>query len=233
MRKGIKWVAVGVMIAAIALVAVGTVSAQGPGNRGRGGMMGGGFGPGMLGDSGTYGPGMMGRGFGYRMMDGYGFGYGMMGGYGFGFNMMDTEDSMWTVLADLTGLDTQALWDEVAASDSIAAVLEAHDVTVEAAADAILAAHADELSAAVEAGNLTQEEADAMQVLMSGRITDMLTATRPTIDSSTSPWPGGRMWDGGGWHHPFFNNGTAPDTSTAPDSGTDVVPEATPEVNAS
>ena len=222
MRRRMKLLALSLMIAAIALVAVGTVSAQGPGNRGRGGMMGGNFGPGMLGNNDNYGPGMMGRGFGPGMMDGFGFGYG--------YGLMADEHTMWDTLVELTGLDSQTLWDEIASSDSIAAVLEAHGVTVEDAANAILAAHADELAAAVEAGDLTQEEADAMQVLMSGRITDMLTAER-TASTSDGFVPGSRMF-GNGWRHPFFN-GTAPDSSAAPDSGTETVPEATPEISAS
>ena len=221
MRNGMKLVAVSVMVGAIALAAVGTVSAQGPGTgRGRGGMMGGGaFGPGFQAGTqtgGTYGPGMM--------MGGGAFGPGMMGG--FGYDMMDDGASMWTALADLTGLTPAELWQEVADSGSFSAVLEAHDVSVDAATEAILAAHAETLAAAVEAGDLTQEEADAMQVLLSGRIADML--------SGTSAMPGlfgGHMWDddgfGRGWHNPFLDDGTTPD------SGTQTVPDATPEVSAS
>ncbi len=109
----LKWMIPLVMAGAVATGSALADDAQQPTYGPGYGMMGGGYGPGMMGGRGYppgggddgyaygpgygmmggYGPGMMGGwgggyGMGYGMMGGYGMGPGMMGGYGMGSGMM-------------------------------------------------------------------------------------------------------------------------------------------------
>ncbi len=118
--------------------------------------------------AGHMGPGMMGpwgdpeswpedKPFGRHGM----FGRGMFGG-----------TSLLDILAEQLGLTAEEVVDELSAGISIAELAANHNVDVQAIVDAFLAAHQEALSAAVEDGRLTQEQADAMQEHMAEKIAE-------------------------------------------------------------
>jgi lambda repressor-like predicted transcriptional regulator len=73
-------------------------------------------------------------------------------------------------IADALGMSSQELWDAQAGGTSIAELARQENVDLSTVADAALAAHTAQLDAAVQAGSLTQAQADAMQQLMRSRI---------------------------------------------------------------
>ncbi len=188
-----------VSVVVLALLAVGTVSAQGgPGGRG------GGRGP-MWGDDSDYGmPGMMGMMGGMMMRGGYG-GYGLR------------SASLISTVADLAGIEVADVQSELSDGATLAEVLEAHDVSVDALKEALLAGHAENLAAAVADGDLTQAQADAMQALMAAN----LDANLENMLSAT--WSG--HMHGRGW------NRWSPDDSSGSDDTTEEAPLATPQAS--
>jgi uncharacterized protein (DUF433 family) len=127
--------------------------------------------------TGRMGPGMMGQ-WGdpeavpeHKPFRGHGmFGHGMSGG----------TSSLLDILAEQLGLTTDEVVDELSAGISIADLAENHNVDVQVIVDAFLAAHQEALSAAVENGRLTQEQADAMQEPMAEEIAERV----------NEPWTG-------------------------------------------
>jgi len=193
---------VAVSVVVLALLVVGTVSAQGGpgGSGGRGGM-----GQGPMWDDGDPSdnnwPGMMG-GMMHGMM---GRGYGMHG------------QSLIETVAELAGIDVADVQTELSDGATLAEVLEAHDVTVDALKEALLAGHAEQLAQAVMDETMTQAQADAMQALMAAnldaRLDDMLSAT----------------WSDFGHRHGFGWNQWSSDDSAAPEA--EEIPAATPQAS--
>jgi hypothetical protein len=84
-------------------------------------------------------------------------GYGMSGGWRFG-----GTSSMLNVVAELLGKTPEELGAEVQSGKTLLEIAEDNDLTAEALADAMLATRVDAIQAAVEAGRITQEQADYM-----------------------------------------------------------------------
>lgn len=61
---------------------------------------------------------------------------------------------------DVLGIDAAELREQLASGQSLADVAEAQGVDVQAVIDAVLSAHQERLAEAVEAGRITQEQAD-------------------------------------------------------------------------
>lgn len=101
--------------------------------------------------------------------------FGMMGrGFGMGFGGYGPD-----VLAEALGLEADALYAELQAGKTIAEIAEAQGVELDAIVEAMSAAHAEQLAAAVEAGYLTQEQADAMQALHEANMSSGLAEGMP------------------------------------------------------
>lgn len=112
------------------------------------------YGRGMMGDY-DYGHGMMG-GYGYGMMGG--FGYGMMG-YGYGFSM---HEYMIEELADALGFTTDEINERIQAGETPWQIALEEGLTEEQIQELMEDAHDQALQAAVEDGEITQEQADWM-----------------------------------------------------------------------
>jgi hypothetical protein len=80
-----------------------------------------------------------------------------------------------TAAAEALGLEPDALLTELRSGKTVAQVAEEQGVALETVEAAVTAAHAERLAAAVEAGELTQEQADALQENLSEHINAFLT----------------------------------------------------------
>ncbi len=99
-------------------------------------------------------------------------GFGRRGDFGMGMG-----GNMLTIVAEQLGIEETELWTELQAGKSIAQLAEEKGVSTEAIVEAIGAAHQAVLDSAVEAGTLTQEQADARLELMNSHIQAMLDGT--------------------------------------------------------
>lgn len=107
--------------------------------------------------------------FGRGMMHG---GRGMMGG-GFGPGMTDNHDATMTAFAEALGLEEQAFLDALAGGQTLAEIAEAQGVELEALQAVMLAQAAEHMNARVEAGDITQEQANEHLAWMSENIASM------------------------------------------------------------
>lgn len=112
---------------------------------------------------------------GQGMRGGQGQGWGDGRGFGFGFGR--DGDSLVAITAETLGIEQTDLIAQLQEGKSIADIAAENDVALDTIVDAVIADRSEELAAAVEAGSLTQEEADAMLVLMRSHITEHLSAT--------------------------------------------------------
>jgi hypothetical protein len=87
---------------------------------------------------------------------------GHMGGQG---------NSLLAVAAEVIGIDQTELVAALESGQTIAEVAEANDVAVEDIVDAFVTPHTEWLASAVEAGRLTQEQADLMTANMRAHLT--------------------------------------------------------------
>ncbi len=108
----------------------------------------------------------------------------------FGADMMGVS---WldTIAAEL-GLTVDELHTEMAEGSTVADLAAEHDVDLQIIVDVLLAEHEAAVSAAVEGGRLTQEQADAMQANMAERITDMVENGWDAGPCGPGRMPGGR-----------------------------------------
>ena len=90
---------------------------------------------------------------------------------------MQTVDS--TVLTDATGLTDAELYVALRDGSTIADLIEANGGDVDAVIAEQIAEATTELTAKVEAGDITQEQADVLIANMEARITDHLNGTSP------------------------------------------------------
>jgi hypothetical protein len=121
------------------------------------------FGPGWMhnwGDGG-FGPGMM---HGHGMMMGGGFGPGMM--WSDGEPMMDT-------VAEALGLEPEDFFTALRDGQTLVEIADAQGVELETVYEAMTTEADEHLSALVEAGTITQEQADAHLAWMRGNISEM------------------------------------------------------------
>lgn len=100
---------------------------------------------------------------------------GMMG-WG-GFRWAGPQNSLIAIAAETLGLTPQDLIAELEAGKTIAEVAEEQGVALETIVDAFLAPRAEALQAAVEAGRMTQEQADALLAQIREHVRTRLTAT--------------------------------------------------------
>jgi hypothetical protein len=103
-------------------------------------------------------------------------GRGMMGGWG-GFNWGGPENSLISIAAEALDMTREELIAELEAGKTIAQVAEEQGVALETIVEAFLAPREEALQAAVEAGRITQEQADAMLAQMREHVQTRLTAT--------------------------------------------------------
>ena len=90
---------------------------------------------------------------------------------------MQTIDS--TVLTDATGLTDAELYAALRDGSTIAELIEANGGDVDAVIAELIAEATTELTSKVEAGDITQEQADVLIANMEARITDHLNGTSP------------------------------------------------------
>lgn len=100
----------------------------------------------------------------------FGFFGGRFGGMFGGFTADDFTAHlagmpMVSTLAEALGMEPDALVEAWQDGQTIAEIAEAQGVSQDALVEALSAVHAEELAVAVEAGTITQEQADAMQAL--------------------------------------------------------------------
>lgn len=100
-----------------------------------------------------------------------GWGGPMMGGYTWG----GPQNSLVSVAAEKLGLTQPELVTELQAGQTIAQIAEAKGVALQTIVDAFLAPRQQALQAAVQAGRLTQAQADAMLAQMRARVQTRLT----------------------------------------------------------
>lgn len=136
---------------------------------------------------------------------GYGW-YGMMGGGGFdmmGFGMMWDVDasSMFSAAAAALGIDQQALIAELQSGKTITQIAQEKGVDPATVTTALQNTMADHLKALVDAGVLTQAQADARLSLMQDHWDDM-----PMFAGQGFGMMHGGAW-GGTYHHGMMGFG--------------------------
>lgn len=114
----------------------------------------------------NYGP------YGQGIMGGFGYGQGMMGGYGYGYGMMgdgyDTEmyEFMVNGLANALNLSPEEIEERIQAGETPWDIAQAEGLSDDQIQEFMQDAHDQALQAAVDAGELTQEQADWMDQRM-------------------------------------------------------------------
>ncbi len=105
------------------------------------------------------------------MANGNGAGAGMMNGRGAGYG---PEASLISVAADQLHMTVSELTAALGGTKSIAQVAAEHNVQVSAIVDAFLAPRSERLAQMVEAGRLTQAQADQMLATMRTNVTEQI-----------------------------------------------------------
>lgn len=108
--------------------------------------------------------------------------------------MRDAGARLVDIVADLTGLSVDEVQAQRTEGTSFADIAAAKDVSSQQVVDAAIAARAKILSERVEAGAITQEQADAAIDRMEARLADRVTST----DAGCSGTGGGGCGQGGG-----------------------------------
>jgi hypothetical protein len=130
-------------------------------------------------------------------------GYGCCGGWrrggGWGWHGMGLMDA----LAELSGLEPADLYAKLQEGQTLLEVAQAHDVNAEQLVEAALASRAEVLQQRVEAGYLTQEQADWMLEHMREEMLEHLEAgVSPSFNCwrfGGQPAPNVRHGGWGGW----------------------------------
>ena len=109
--------------------------------------------------------------FGHGMMHG---GHGGMMGGGMGHGMMSGDSHpMLTSAAEVLGLEPDALYDALHNGQTLTEIAEAEGVELQSVYDAVLAQAEAHVAALVEAGSITQEQADEHLTWVREHITEM------------------------------------------------------------
>jgi hypothetical protein len=133
---------------------------------------------------------------------GYGPGYGCCGGWGRGGGWGWRGMGLIDALAELTGLEPADLYGELQEGKTLLEVAQAHGVSAEQLVELALASRAEELQQRVEAGYLTQEQADWMLDHVEEEMLEHLEAgVSPgfkcwRFDSQSAPNTQPGAWDG-------------------------------------
>jgi hypothetical protein len=132
-------------------------------------------------------------------------GWGMRGGWGGGWHGMGLIDA----LAELSGLEPTELSAEMQEGKTLLEVAQAHGISAEGLVEAALASRAEVLQQRIEAGYLTQEQADWMLEHMEEEMLEHLEAgvslgldcwrfnNQPAPNARPGGWGGRR--GGGRW----------------------------------
>jgi hypothetical protein len=98
-------------------------------------------------------------------------GYGMMAGFGpAAARTTGAYGAVHDAIANALGVTPQELWDARAAGKTVAELAAEKNVPLQTVVDAAAAAHSAQLDAAVNAGTLTQAQADALKQLTRDRV---------------------------------------------------------------
>lgn len=127
-------------------------------------------------------------------------GMGGPGGHFGWMGMTETRDAA----AKALGITTDKLHTALQSGKSLADVARDQKVPVSSLVKAMVAATQDRLAAAVKAGTITQQQADAMKSSLTERITDRVNGVRPDHGAGHGPGHGPGNGSGG--------RGTAPST---------------------
>jgi hypothetical protein len=87
--------------------------------------------------------------------------------------MLGEGQAMHVTIAEALGIDTDTLFAELRAGKTLAEIAEALNVELQTVYDAVLARTETHLSTLIEAGRITQEQADARLALMQAHIAEM------------------------------------------------------------
>lgn len=109
--------------------------------------------------------------FGYGMMQGR-HGAMMGGGFGYGLGLGDGQPMIATA-AEVLGLEPDALFDALHNGQTLTAIAEAQGVELQSVYDAVLAKAEEHVAALVEAGTITQEQADEHLTWVREHVTEM------------------------------------------------------------
>lgn len=112
---------------------------------------------------------------GLGMGMGMGFGQDFDRGFGFG----GAENSLITIAAEQLDMTAADLVTELQGGKTIAQVAEEKGVDLQTIVDAAVAQHTTQINAMVEAGRLTQEQADAFIAQLTTRLTSELSSNLP------------------------------------------------------
>ena len=97
---------------------------------------------------------------------GYCPGFGLMGGFGPGVGArIGTYGAVHDAIASALGMSSQELWDARFAGETVAELAREKNVAFQTVVDAAASAYSQQLDAEVEAGTLTQTQADALTQL--------------------------------------------------------------------
>jgi hypothetical protein len=77
-----------------------------------------------------------------------------------------------TAVAETLGIDEEALFTALQEGTTVAELAEEADVPLDTVVDAVIAQHEERVAAAIEAGRLTQEQADEMEAQMREALTE-------------------------------------------------------------
>jgi len=152
--------------------------------------------------------------------DGDGRGFGLRGGFGRG-------DGLLAVVAEQLGIEQAELMTELQAGKTIAALAEEQGIATDAIVEAMVATQQERLTSAVEAGTLTQAQADARLELARTQAQELLNGILPERgfggpgrDGFGGRGPGGdgfgRGPGGMGVNPPQPGTQTSPDATTTP-----------------
>ena len=98
-------------------------------------------------------------------------GYGMMGGFGpAAATSAGTYGAVHDAIANALGITPRELWDARAAGRTVAELAGEKNIALQTVVDAAVAARSAQLDAAVQAGTLSQAQADALSQLTRSRI---------------------------------------------------------------
>ena len=107
-------------------------------------------------------------------------------------------------IAQAVGITSQELWDARATGKSVADLAAEANVDLTTVVDTALAAHTARMDGAVEAGALSQAQADAMTAVMQSHIESQFQATNTVVPMGIGMMGGRGMMGAGPGHGPGF-----------------------------
>ncbi|NPV68153.1 MAG: hypothetical protein HPY64_13510 [Anaerolineae bacterium] len=120
------------------------------------------------------------------------------------------EDAPVSIVAEALGLEVSDLVEQLQDGKTVAEIAEAQGVALADVIEAVVAVRAEELAAAVEAGTLTQAQADAMQALLRANLEAHFTQGMPGPRGMMMGQGWGMMHQGRGMMQGRMPGGRAP-----------------------